>query len=126
MAADSRRLAPFAPCQLAQCGCAPLDSGMVRVGVEFGGGMDLIFGGVKSREVDVPAPEGRALTLLDVMVFCRDRLLQERPELFMKGDSVRPGILVLLNDADWELHGTTAAEVEDGDQVVFISTLHGG
>jgi ubiquitin related modifier 1 len=39
---------------------------------------------------------------------------------------VRPGILVLINDADWELHGTTRAVIEEGDHVVFISTLHGG
>ena len=44
----------------------------------------------------------------------------------MKGNTVRPGILVLVNDADWELLGTTEAEIEDGDRIVFISTLHGG
>ena len=99
---------------------------MVRVSVEFSGGMDLIFGGIKNQDVDVPAPTDRSLNMLDVMMYCRDNLLTERPELFMKGNGVRPGILVLLNDADWELHGTTDAEVEEGDQVVFISTLHGG
>lgn len=38
----------------------------------------------------------------------------------------RPGILVLINDVDWELEGTLAYEIEDGDEVAFISTLHGG
>ena len=32
-------------------------------------------------------------------------MLQDRPELFMKDNTVRPGILVLVNDSDWELLG---------------------
>lgn len=100
---------------------------MVHVKVEFAGGMDLLFGGSKEADIDVESSEGKAhVTIVDIMVHCRDNLLTERPELFMKGDSVRPGILVLINDTDWELMGTTSAEVEEGDSVVFISTLHGG
>eukprot|EP01025_Chloroclados_australasicus_P020874 TRINITY_DN21973_c0_g1_i1.p3 TRINITY_DN21973_c0_g1~~TRINITY_DN21973_c0_g1_i1.p3 ORF type:complete len:100 (-),score=16.54 TRINITY_DN21973_c0_g1_i1:186-485(-) len=99
---------------------------MVQVTVEFSGGMDLIFGGVKETTIDVPTPQDRMLNIVDVMVYCRDNLLQERPELFMKGDTVRPGILVLINDADWELSGLNNSEIEEGDRVVFISTLHGG
>lgn len=99
---------------------------MVHVKVEFVGGMDLLFGGKKDADIEVQAPEGSSVTIVDVMVHCRDTLLTERPELFMKGSTVRPGILVLVNDADWELLGTTEAEIEDGDRIVFISTLHGG
>ena len=38
----------------------------------------------------------------------------------------RPGILVLVNDVDWELEGKLKYELEDGDTISFISTLHGG
>jgi hypothetical protein len=38
----------------------------------------------------------------------------------------RPGILVLINDADWELEGQLDYVVQDADCVAFISTLHGG
>ena len=38
----------------------------------------------------------------------------------------RPGILVLVNDADWELEGEGEYQLKDGDEIVFISTLHGG
>jgi len=41
-------------------------------------------------------------------------------------DYRRPGILVLINDADWELEGELEYELKDKDEVVFISTLHGG
>lgn len=38
----------------------------------------------------------------------------------------RPGILVLINDTDWELEGEGDYILQPGDEVVFISTLHGG
>lgn len=38
----------------------------------------------------------------------------------------RPGILVLVNDTDWELEGEGGYELKEGDEIVFISTLHGG
>lgn len=38
----------------------------------------------------------------------------------------RPGILVLINDADWELEGEESYEVQRGDNILFVSTLHGG
>lgn len=40
--------------------------------------------------------------------------------------SRRPGILVLINNADWELEGQDSYELQAGDEVVFVSTLHGG
>lgn len=61
-----------------------------------------------------------------VIKYIHDNLVQERPELFMKGDSVCPGILVLINDVDWELEGGIEYTVQAGDRLVFISTLHGG
>ena len=46
----------------------------------------------------------------------------------IKTDSAcrRPGILVLVNDTDWELEGEGGYELKEGDEIVFISTLHGG
>lgn len=38
----------------------------------------------------------------------------------------RPGILVLVNDTDWELEGEGDYILHDKDEIVFISTLHGG
>lgn len=38
----------------------------------------------------------------------------------------RPGILVLINDADWELEGEDEYELKDKDSILFVSTLHGG
>jgi len=44
----------------------------------------------------------------------------------MWSDCRRPGVLVLVNDADWELEGAGEYELEEGDEIAFISTLHGG
>lgn len=38
----------------------------------------------------------------------------------------RPGVLVLINDADWELEGGPQYELKDNDNIFFVSTLHGG
>ena len=46
--------------------------------------------------------------------------------MFIQGGSVRPGIIVLVNDTDWELLETTKYMVQNNDNVTFISTLHGG
>ncbi|GMH38060.1 hypothetical protein BSKO_05944 [Bryopsis sp. KO-2023] len=96
---------------------------MTKLKLEFSGGLELLFDNRKEVDVDVPSEQ---LTVGNLLVWTRDNLLSDRPELFMKGDSVRPGILVLVNDCDWELLGTLECEVKEGDSVVFISTLHGG
>ncbi|KAG5308079.1 URM1 protein, partial [Acromyrmex insinuator] len=102
--------------------------------IEFGGGAELLFDGKKRHEVDLPGEECKyprvridsVGTLKRLLSWLRDNLLTERPELFMQGDTVRPGILVLVNDADWELLGEGDYKLCPRDKVLFISTLHGG
>lgn len=57
-------------------------------------------------------------------------LLPSAPISEPKADDVtrnsRPGILILINSTDWELEGELEYELEEGDGIVFISTLHGG
>jgi ubiquitin related modifier 1 len=52
--------------------------------------------------------------------------LRDKEEMFVQGNTVRPGIIVLVNDTDWELLDTTKYKIEEKDTVAFISTLHGG
>jgi len=65
-------------------------------------------------------------TIRRLLTWIKDNLLKQRPELFIQGESVRPGILVLINEADWELMGELDYELQENDSIVFISTLHGG
>ena len=59
------------------------------------------------------------------MVQCAS-CLDFEPSVRADGVSSRPGILVLINDADWELEGEDKYELKSGDNVLFVSTLHGG
>ncbi|XP_027138060.1 ubiquitin-related modifier 1 isoform X1 [Larimichthys crocea] len=100
----------------------------IAVHLEFGGGAELLFNGVKEHHVTLPGQSEPCFPgdVKQLLVWIQQNLLKERPELFVQGDSVRPGILVLINDADWELMGELDYQLQDQDNVVFISTLHGG
>jgi ubiquitin related modifier 1 len=97
----------------------------VNLTLEFMGGAELLLDGLKKTSATVPGKSGE-LTVKTLIAWVRDNLLKSRPELFVQDESVRPGILVLVNDADWELLGGLDAKLTDGDTVLFISTLHGG
>ncbi|KAG9019147.1 Ubiquitin- modifier 1 [Tulasnella sp. 427] len=102
----------------------------LNIKLEFGGGMELLFSNKRSHRVSVPSQADDAAHRpadVDYLIrWMRDNILTERVELFMEGDTVRPGILVMINDVDWELEGEGEYVLKEGDEVVFISTLHGG
>lgn len=100
----------------------------VTVRVELGGGLEALFGGVKAwPALVVPAADVRGL-----LAHLADALLRGPRALFLPADAAarggrpRPGILVLVNDADCELDGGPDAPLADGDTVLIVSTLHGG
>lgn len=115
------------------------------VRVEFSGGLELLFSNQKSHKVEIPMTADDKSTDVRYLIFwLKDNLLKERVELFIEGDTVwvlhhslrvpctlkiysrRPGILVLINDTDWELEGEGDYVLQNNDEIVFISTLHGG
>ncbi|WFD29486.1 Ubiquitin- modifier 1 [Malassezia sp. CBS 17886] len=99
----------------------------VCVTVEFGGGTELLLAPPHAKVHTVSLPSGTAAPDVRALVqHVRQHLIVEREELFVEGDSVRPGILVLINDSDWELEGEMDCVLQPDDHVVFISTLHGG
>ncbi|PKI85517.1 Urm1p [Malassezia vespertilionis] len=104
----------------------------LHVTVEFGGGTELLLAPphAKTHELTLPWNEGKGGTkrpdVRALVDYIKQNLITEREELFVEGDNVRPGILVLINDSDWELEGEMDYVLQDKDHVVFISTLHGG
>merc|ERR1712062_131597 len=104
----------------------------MNVVLEFSGGAELLVGRVRQHKVNLtPQDDQKPRTLGNLLHWIKENLLQERPELFLKDPAakeldVRPGILVLVNESDWELCGQTDYELEEGDTITFISTLHGG
>ncbi|BAM80300.1 hypothetical protein, conserved [Cyanidioschyzon merolae strain 10D] len=96
---------------------------MVLITLEFGGGLDAITSAkAKTVACDVPAK-----TVGELIRWIRRHQVRERHEFFASGDGVlRPGVLVLVNEVDWELEGKMEYVLREGDTIAFISTLHGG
>ncbi|KAI9491272.1 ubiquitin-related modifier 1 [Zychaea mexicana] len=102
----------------------------LTINVEFSGGMELLFDNVRQHKITLPAQSkldtSKPATLRDLIFYIRDNMMTEKKDLFVEKDTVRPGILVLINNVDWELCDELDYELEDKDEIVFISTLHGG
>jgi len=96
----------------------------ITLKVEFGGGLELLFSNKRTNAVILPSSPPPDVDYL--IKWLKTNLLKEREELFVENNTVRPGILVLINDTDWELEDEGKYVLKDGDEIVFISTLHGG
>ncbi|KAI0546841.1 Urm1-domain-containing protein [Xylaria curta] len=97
--------------------------------VEFTGGLEMLFSDQRRHAISMPAigKDGKPATIAYLVDYlCENTMKDARKELFVLDDHVRPGILVLINDADWELEGEEAYEIQNGDNILFVSTLHGG
>lgn len=94
----------------------------------FRGGLDAIFGGKKEASCVVETEDKSTPTIKDLLKTIVDDLLvdKEKKCTFIQDDTVRPGVLVLINDTDWELEGTLDYELQPNDLISFTSTLHGG
>ncbi|CAF1000452.1 unnamed protein product [Adineta ricciae] len=73
--------------------------------LEFAGGAELLFGKQKTHPVDLPESQ-TPWTIRTLLVWMRDNLLRERPELFIQDG---------LN-----------YQLKENDNILFVSTLHGG
>lgn len=100
---------------------------MIKVKVEFLGGLDVVSNGVREHKVTLEGEEGE-VTMKDLIDFISKTVIADERDIpvFIEDDTVRPGILVLINDTDWELEGMEDYVVESGDVFTFTSTLHGG
>lgn len=97
----------------------------LHIKVEFGGGTELLFDKKKQLELSL-TNDGENWTVDKLIRHLRDNHIQERPELFASGTKIRPGILILVNDIDYEILGGGQCKLKENDKVLFISTLHGG
>ena len=89
----------------------------MNVVLEFSGGAELLVGKIRQHNVTLPVGQEKTWTVSELLNWIKENLLRERPELFLKDPcaaklDVRPGILVLINEADWELMGQTSYQLE--------------
>ena len=83
----------------------------MKIKIEFSGGLELMFNNQKNLDIELAeVAEGEAgatpskeLLLEDVIEDLRKNHLKEKEEMFIQSGTVRPGIIVLVNDTDWEL-----------------------
>ncbi|KAI6251452.1 Ubiquitin-related modifier 1 [Erysiphe necator] len=105
---------------------------MLNIDVEFTGGLEMLFGDERTHKLSLPkytdcTGGAMAITVGWLIGYLSDHLMTDsRKEMFLLDGHVRPGILVLINDADWELCGEAAYELQQNDNILFVSTLHGG
>jgi ubiquitin related modifier 1 len=72
--------------------------------LQFSGGAEILVGNKREHLVQLPQHEGD-WTVEKLLSWLRESLLKDsdRPELLVSNGTVRPGILVLINDTDWEI-----------------------
>lgn len=97
---------------------------MVNVRVKFTGGMELL---IKDKQPELTFSLPSTATMSSLILHIRDTAVQEdQQSLFCKDNTVRPGILVIINETDWEVEDGPNYVLQDNDEIEFISTLHGG
>ncbi|OAL49082.1 ubiquitin related modifier 1 [Pyrenochaeta sp. DS3sAY3a] len=101
----------------------------ISITIEFSGGLEILFANQKKYSLSLPTKDDSgapANVAFLVRYLCENVMKDPRKELFVLDGTVRPGILVLINEADWELEGEDQYEVQRDDHIMFVSTLHGG
>lgn len=94
----------------------------MKIKVDFNGGLEDLFEKKKMIEID-SEPQ---ITVGELLLILKNQHLKMKPELFLDNQSLKPGILCLINDCDWEIEDKERTILNDQDRVSFISTLHGG
>lgn len=63
----------------------------LKLNLQFGGGAELLFDKIKKREIELPnlkkyypESENKQWTIRDLLLWIKDNLLRERPELFLQ------------------------------------------
>lgn len=97
----------------------------IQIKVEFAGGTELLFDKQKTINMNL-CPSTGVWTIERLIGHLKDNYIKERVELFCSGVKIRPGILILINDVDYEILGGDKYVIQDNDSILFISTLHGG
>jgi len=72
----------------------------MKIIVELGGGLDICFENHKEIEIELECETIKMGLLIEHLV---TKCNPKKIEFFVINKSLRPGILVLINDADWEL-----------------------
>ncbi|KAH9865966.1 Ubiquitin- modifier 1 [Plenodomus biglobosus] len=101
----------------------------IPITIEFSGGLEILFANQKKYTLAMPRQDeaGQPANVAFLVRYLCEKVMKDpRKDLFVLDGTVRPGILVLINEADWELEGEDQYELAKNDHIMFVSTLHGG
>ncbi|KFD52963.1 hypothetical protein M514_06079, partial [Trichuris suis] len=101
----------------------------VNIQVEFLGGSELLLKDHKKvHDIALPSEEGEnhSWTVGRLLPWIKKTMLGDKAEMLIRDETVRPGVLVLINEVDWELKNRHDYVIQPNDKITFISTLHGG
>lgn len=114
--------------------------------LQLGGGAEILFNGKREHKIEVSIGEDENFTINALLKWILLNMLNkcDRSDLLIINGTVRPGILLLVNDTDWEvLDGVSVfvlmqhllfirfsfqlhTKLHKDDVVTLLSTLHGG
>jgi ubiquitin related modifier 1 len=83
----------------------------INITLEFSGGLDVLFDGKNECAVELPlansAAEEKCSTVQRLLEWILGNLLakSDRSDMLIQRGTVRPGVLVLVNQTDWEILG---------------------
>ena len=63
----------------------------------------MYFNNERELSLNLQCAAGATYKMLDLIEKLRVGHMSEKEEMFVQGGTVRPGIIVLINDTDWEL-----------------------
>ena len=95
----------------------------MKIKVELGGGLEILFDKIKEHEIELNENNN---TIKDVILIMLEKIKGDSSLFATKEGNIKPGIIVLYNDSDWEIYDKENTKLESKDTVSFISTLHGG
>ena len=95
----------------------------MKIKVELGGGLEILFDKVKEYEIELTENKN---TIKDVILIMLEKIKGDSNLFATKEGNIKPGIIVLYNDSDWEIYDKENTQLENKDTISFISTLHGG
>ncbi|KAJ2491042.1 Ubiquitin- modifier 1 [Coemansia sp. RSA 2050] len=101
----------------------------LHVITKFSGGMELLIKDKKQGldhvfEVNTKA---EPINMKDLLKYVGEtQVVEGKQSAFSEDGTIRPGIMVIINECDWEVMGELEYVLQNDDEVEFISTLHGG
>ena len=95
----------------------------MKIKVELGGGLEILFDKIKEHEIELTEDKN---TIKEVILKMLEKIKGDSSLFATNEGIIKPGIIVLYNDSDWEIYDKENTKLENKDTVSFISTLHGG